>query len=62
MSFDLAVPGQLTAALGPDLVMMGGAMLLLLWAAWRPDSARHQRAVGVASMLLTVVVGALVGY
>src|SRR5687767_618100 len=57
---DLSIPWDLTRALTPDLIMMGGAMLLLLWAAWRPDSARHQRSVGVLSMLLTVVVLAAV--
>jgi NADH-quinone oxidoreductase subunit N len=34
---------------------MGGAMLLMLWAAWRPDSASHQRSVGIAALALTVV-------
>ncbi|HVA57475.1 MAG: NADH-quinone oxidoreductase subunit N [Gemmatimonadaceae bacterium] len=58
--FDLSVPSQLMAALGPDLVLMGGAMLLLLWAAWRPASVAHQRSVGVASLALTVITGAYV--
>jgi len=49
---DLAVPAQLTQALVPDLVLMGGSMLMLLWAAWRPDSDRHQRSVGIASIVL----------
>ena len=51
-TLDLRVPLELTIALGPDLLLMVGAMLLLLWAAWRPESARHQRAVASASMLL----------
>src|SRR5487761_2434317 len=58
--FDLSVPSQMMAALGPDLVLMGGAMLLLLWAAWRPASVAHQRSVGVASLALTVITGAYV--
>ena len=53
---DLSIPWDLTRALAPDLIMMGGAMLLLLWAAWRPDSAAHQRSVGIASIVLTLVV------
>jgi NADH-quinone oxidoreductase subunit N len=52
---DLSIPLQLTTALGPDLVLIGGAMLLLLWSAWRPDSAAHQRAVALGCMVLTVI-------
>ena len=52
-NLDLSVPAQLTLALVPDLVLMGGGMLLLLGAALRPDSDRHQRAVGIASIVLT---------
>jgi NADH-quinone oxidoreductase subunit N len=51
---DLATPAGLTIALTPDLVLMGGAMLLMLWAAWRPDGASHQRAVGFGSAVLLV--------
>jgi NADH-quinone oxidoreductase subunit N len=53
--FDLAIPRHLTAALGPDLVLMAGAMILLLWAAWRPDSAAHQRRVGYGAIGLSVL-------
>src|SRR5438045_2411610 len=52
--FDLSNPAQLTAALGPDLLLMGGAMILLLWAVWRRESAEHQRSVGVLSIALAV--------
>jgi NADH-quinone oxidoreductase subunit N len=48
--FDLAVPSQLMAALIPDLILMGGAMVLLLFAVWRRESARHQRMVGLLSI------------
>ena len=51
-ALDLRIPAELTLALVPDLVLMGGAMLLLLWAAWRPDSDAHQRRVGLASIVL----------
>jgi NADH-quinone oxidoreductase subunit N len=59
-SLDLSVPLQLTIALGPDLLLMVGAMILLLWAAWRPESAAHQRSVATASIVLTVLTGAAV--
>jgi NADH-quinone oxidoreductase subunit N len=53
--YDLSIPSHLTAALLPDLVLIGGAMLLLLVAVWRRESARHQRVVGVLSIALCVV-------
>jgi NADH-quinone oxidoreductase subunit N len=62
MTFDLSLPAQLAGALGPDLFLMGGAMLLLLWAGWRPESDEHQRSVGILSIVLCVVTMALVGY
>jgi NADH-quinone oxidoreductase subunit N len=56
MSFDLSIPSHLMTALGPDIILMAGAMGLLLWSAWRPESEAHQRNVGVASILLCVTV------
>jgi NADH-quinone oxidoreductase subunit N len=58
MIFDLANPSQLMQAFGPDLLLMAGAMVLMLWAAWRPDSNEHQRAVGTAALAL---IGATIG-
>ena len=52
-ALDVSVPSQLTLALVPELVLMGGAMLLLVWAAWRRDSDDHQRTVGMASIMVT---------
>ena len=43
LTFNLANPSHLAAALLPDLILMGGAMLLLLFAVWRRESAEHQR-------------------
>ena len=54
-TLDLSRPADLTFALGPDLLLIGGAMLLLLWAAWRPESASHQRSVANASIFLTLL-------
>jgi NADH-quinone oxidoreductase subunit N len=53
--YDLAIPSHLSAALLPDLVLMGGAMILLLVAVWRRESAAHQRLIGVLSIGLAVV-------
>ena len=53
--YDLANPSHLTAALLPDIVLMVGAMILLLVAVWRRESAAHQRTVGVLSIGLSLV-------
>src|ERR1700738_4218441 len=53
--YDLSVPSQLTAALIPDLILMAGAMILLLVAAWRRESPAHQRRGGLLSIGLSVV-------
>ena len=52
---DLSLPLHLTIAIVPDLIVMVGAMLLLLWAAWRPESASHQRAVGYGAIGVAVL-------
>jgi NADH-quinone oxidoreductase subunit N len=62
MTFDLSLPAQLSGALGPDLLLMGGSMLLLLWAGWRHESDEHQRSVGILSMALCVFTMVAVGY
>ncbi|MFN2566284.1 MAG: NADH-quinone oxidoreductase subunit N [Gemmatimonadaceae bacterium] len=54
MRFELDAPLGLTLALIPDLIVAVGAMLLLLWAAWRPESAAHQRSVGVGSIVVAL--------
>jgi NADH-quinone oxidoreductase subunit N len=54
MMFDLQSPLGLTMALGPDLVVAVGAMLLLIWAAWRPEGSAHQRAVGAGSIVVAL--------
>jgi NADH-quinone oxidoreductase subunit N len=62
MTFDLSMPAQLSAALGPDLLLMGGAMILLLWSGWRPESNEHQRNVGIFSIALCIFTMVAVGY
>ncbi len=62
MIYDLSIPSQLMAALLPDLVLMGGAIVLMLFAAWRPESDEHQRAVGIGAMGLIVATIAAVIY
>src|SRR5687767_10534814 len=55
---DLSRPMDLTRAIAPDLLMCAGAMIMLLYAAWRPESEAHQRRVALGSMavaLLTLV-------
>lgn len=59
-TLDLAVPSQLTLALMPDVVLMGGAMILLLWASLRPDSQQHQRTIGIASIVLCAITVSLI--
>ena len=60
--FDLTQPLQLTAALTPDLVLMVGAMILVVAAGWRPDSPSRQRAIGWASIVVTLLAMAAVIY
>ncbi|MFL5553551.1 MAG: NADH-quinone oxidoreductase subunit N [Gemmatimonadaceae bacterium] len=62
MRFDLSMPGQLTSALGPDLLLMTGAMVLLLWSAWRRESDAHQKNVGILSMGLCILTMVAVAY
>jgi NADH-quinone oxidoreductase subunit N len=62
MNFDLNLPAQLSGALGPELLLIGGAMVLLLWAGWREETDAHQRNVGIFSIVLCVLTMILVGY
>ena len=55
MPIDVSLPGGLTLALAPDLLLLAGAMLLMLWSAWRPESAAHQRSVGIGALVLTLI-------
>ncbi len=62
MTYDVSLPGQLLSALGPDLLLIGGAMVLLLWSAWRPESESLQRSIGVASIVLCITVIVAIGF
>ena len=47
MTYDLSLPMQLATALLPDLLLLIGATVLMLVAAWKPESLAHQRRVGI---------------
>ena len=47
MTYDVLIPSRLMGALLPDLILMVGGMVLMLFSAWRRDSAEHQRSVGL---------------
>jgi NADH-quinone oxidoreductase subunit N len=60
MTFDLSLPSQLLQALTPELVLIGGAMVLMLFAAWHPESDAQQRRVGIAGIGVLLLTLALV--
>ena len=62
MPIDLRLPGQLSFALAPELLLVVGAMVLLLYAAWRPASAQHQRHVAYGAIALIVATLAAVSW
>jgi NADH-quinone oxidoreductase subunit N len=55
MTLDLSRPLDLTMAIAPDLVLCVGAMILLLYAAWRPESEAHQRRVALGCMAVALL-------
>jgi NADH-quinone oxidoreductase subunit N len=59
---DLSNPSQLIAALTPDIVVMVGAMLLMLRAAWGKDSVERQRSIGAEAIGVCVIAAATVIY
>ncbi len=52
MTFDLMQPAQLFGALLPDVLLIAGSIILMLYSAWQPESQRHQRSVGIAALAL----------
>ena len=60
MRYDLSNPGQLAAAFSPDLILMGGAMVLLLVAVWRTETTAHDRFVGWLALLLCAITAGVV--
>ncbi|MBC7789668.1 MAG: NADH-quinone oxidoreductase subunit N [Anaerolineae bacterium] len=62
MHYDLALPSGLMAALVPEIIVVSGAMLLLLWAVWRPESDVHQRNVAIGAAGVTLLAAAAVVY
>ena len=62
---DLSRPIELSRAIAPELLLCAGAMIMLLYAAWKPESAAHQRRVATGSMivaLLTLIVVPIIYY
>jgi NADH-quinone oxidoreductase subunit N len=58
MPLDLTVPSALFTALLPDLIVMGGAMLLLLWGVWQREgdpNAGRPVAVGAIGVCLAAL-------
>jgi len=62
MRFDLSIPVQLSAALVPDLIVIGGALVLLLVAVWGAESDARQRMVGWASLAVCALAAAAIAY
>lgn len=63
MNYDLTRPLDLTLALGPDLFLMGAAMLLMVFSAFIKDKPNAQRTTGVVALGICVAALALVfGY
>jgi NADH-quinone oxidoreductase subunit N len=52
---ETATPGGLASAIIPEIILCSGAMGLLLFAAWRRESADHARRVGFASMVVALI-------
>jgi NADH-quinone oxidoreductase subunit N len=51
---DLAMPSGLALALVPEILLCVGAVALALYAAWKPESAPHQRRVGLAGVVIVL--------
>lgn len=63
MTYDLSLPMQLATALLPDLLLLIGATVLMLVAAWKPESLAHQRRVGIGALIvLGVTLAATIKY
>lgn len=63
MTYDLAFPMQLATALLPDIILLTGATILMLVAAWKPESLAHQRTVGIGALVvLAVTLAATIKY
>jgi NADH-quinone oxidoreductase subunit N len=55
VAFNLSHSPELIAAITPDLIMMVGGMILMLAAAFGPESADKQRKVGVWGIIVCVL-------
>jgi NADH-quinone oxidoreductase subunit N len=60
MHFDLAIPAQLSAALAPEIFVVVGAMVLLLFSVWNRESETRRRAVAIGSLVVTLGAAAII--
>jgi NADH-quinone oxidoreductase subunit N len=60
MQFDLSIPAQLSAALAPDIFLIVGAMVLLLFSVWKRDSESRRRATAIGSLVVTLGAAAII--
>ncbi len=61
-TLDLSLPVDLSLAIAPELILLAGAMILLLYAAWQRESAAHSRRVAAGSMIVATVALAAVAW
>lgn len=62
MHLDLSDPLQLTFSVLPEIVVVVGAMILLLYGVWSRETAARSRRVGIGSIVVTLMALAVTGW